>query len=91
MPDSDRPTETAPPARSKPKRRGILPVRLVRIAAFAVISLAIFACAVLCLLAVWDFATTDTAWRAFASLGIIAGAMIAFVFVNEAFGASLKA
>ena len=46
------------------RRPGVLPRRRVRVAAFAVIAAAIFACGVLCLLAVWDFAKSGTAWRA---------------------------
>ena len=70
--------------------RGVLPYRIVRVLAFAIISLSIFTCAFVCLMAVWDYADRDTAWRALTSLGIIAGAMIAFVMVNEVFGSSLK-
>ena len=69
--------------------RGVLPFRAVRVLAFGVISLAIFACAFVGILAVWDFAAQDNAWRALATLGIIAAAMVAFVVVNEVFGASL--
>ena len=65
------------------RRRGVLPRRRVRVAAFAVIAAAIFACGVLCLLAVWDFAKSGTAWRALASLGVVAGTMGAFSVVNE--------
>jgi hypothetical protein len=67
----------------------VLPYRIIRVFAFARISIAIFACSFVALLAVWDFADPDTAWRALASLAIIAGAMLAFVVVNEAFGSSL--
>lgn len=69
--------------------RGVLPYRVIRVVAFAVISTAIFVCSFIALLAVWDFADRDTAWRALASLAIIAGAMVAFVVVNEVFGRSL--
>ncbi len=70
-------------------RRGVLPKRAVRTATFAVISLAIFGCAALCLLAVWDHASEGVPWRALASLGIIAGAMGAFSVVNEVCGVNV--
>lgn len=73
-----------------PLKRGVLNAAYVRIAAFAVISLSIMVCAVVCLLAVWDYADRNTAWKALVSLGIIAAAMAAFVVVNESFGASLR-
>ncbi len=76
----------------RPRRKGVLPKRAVRTAAFGVISLTIFACGALCLLAVWDYTTSGVPWRALASLGIIAGTMGAFAVVNGLFGeAELKA
>ncbi|MEM8784036.1 MAG: hypothetical protein AAGE65_14440 [Planctomycetota bacterium] len=67
-------------------RRGVLPKHLVRRATFAVVSLTIFLTGAASLLAVWDYLTTDTPWRALASLGIIAGTMAAFAVVNEVCG-----
>jgi len=69
-----------------PQRKGVLPKQAVRTASFGVISLSLFACAALCLLAVWDYTTEGVPWRAVASLGIIAGTMVAFSVVNEVFG-----
>ncbi len=86
-----RPAASGPGPLLSPHARGVLPFRAVRVLAFGVISIAIFGCAFIALLAVWDYATRDTAWRALASLGIIAAAMVAFVVVNEVFGASLTA
>lgn len=71
------------------KRVGVLSIRNVRMTAFIVITVTLFICTVLCLFAVWDLAARDTAWRAFASLGIIIAAMMTFVFVNETFGQAL--
>lgn len=72
--------------RGRQKNRGVLPRRGVRTAAFGIISLSIFACGALCLLAVWDYAAQGVPWRAITSLGIVAGTMGAFAFVNELFG-----
>jgi len=75
---------------TKSVRRGVLPKDKVRMATFGTISLSIFACAVLCILGVWGFSDDGTPWRALASLGIIAGAMVAFTVVNEIFGQTVK-
>ena len=65
---------------------GVLPSAMVRKFAFAVISAAIFACTVICLLAVWDVAGDGSAWKALTSLGIITGGVLAFLVANEVFG-----
>ena len=70
----------------KPRPVGVLPRHAVRTVAFGVISLSIFACGGLCLLAVWDFTDGDVSWRAVASLGIVAAMMGMFAFVNDLFG-----
>ncbi len=86
---TDLPPLQATPSASR-TRRGVLNATYVRVAAFAFIGLSIFASAVVCLLAVWDYADRDTAWKALASLGIIAASMAGFVVVNESFGRSLR-
>jgi hypothetical protein len=68
------------------KRSGILNPTLVRVTAFVIISLALFGSAALCVMAVWDYAPRDVAWRSLATLGIIAAAMIVFTLINEKFG-----
>ena len=88
-PTSIRPPALPHPIQSRPQR-GVLNATLVRVTAFAFISIAIFAAAVVCLLAVWDYADRDTAWRTLVSMGIIGAAMATFVVVNEAFGRSLR-
>ncbi|MEM1097797.1 MAG: hypothetical protein AAGH92_03300 [Planctomycetota bacterium] len=72
--------------RGRGPRKGVLPKHLVRRATFAVISLSIFSASAMCLMAVWDQMARDVPWRAFASLGIIAGTMVAFAVVNEVCG-----
>ncbi|MBB6430304.1 hypothetical protein [Algisphaera agarilytica] len=74
----------------RPRRLGVLPTKAVRTAAFGIISLSIFACGALCLLAVWDYANEGVPWRALSSLGIVAATMGAFAFVNELFGEAEK-
>jgi len=82
---------TRHPARPRrAKRLGVLPIKAVRTAAFGIISLSIFACGGLCLLAVWDATAAGVPWRALTSLGIVAATMGAFAFVNELFGEAEK-
>lgn len=74
----------------RPKRRGVIPAHQVRLLSFVVISLSLFWSAGLCMLAVWDKAEGDVAWRAITSLGVIAGTMFAFTLLNETFGKKLE-
>ena len=67
--------------------RGILDPSRVRLISFPVISLGLFGTALLCVLAIWDYATRDTAWRALATLGVLAATAIIFTLINEMFGA----
>ena len=71
------------------KRKGVFNARRVRFVSFVVIALSLFATAVLCVLAIWDYACHDTAWRALSTLGVIAGTMLIFAFINEALGAKI--
>ena len=62
----------------------------MRFVSFAVITLALFGAAVLCVLAIWDYTTRGNAWRAMATLGVIVGTMLAFTVLNEVFGARMS-
>jgi hypothetical protein len=81
-------TSTAPqdPGQTPKKRKGVFDPRQVRFMSFAVIIVALFATAVLCILAIWDYTTKDTAWRALSTLGVITGTMLIFTFINETIG-----
>lgn len=68
-----------------PPRGMINPVR-VKIISFAIISVCIFACAIISILAVWNFAENDAVWRAFSTFLIVALATWVFAIVNERFG-----
>lgn len=90
-PPTSRGEWSARPSRTRRIRRlGVLPIKAVRTAAFGIISLSIFACGGLCLLAVWDATSPGVPWRAVTSLGIVAATMGAFAFVNELFGEAEK-
>ncbi|MGQ0552987.1 MAG: hypothetical protein ACT4PU_07180 [Planctomycetota bacterium] len=72
-------------------RRGVLNPRRVRVFSFGIIVLGLFATALLCVLAIWDYASRDTAWRALATLGVLAATLGIFTVINEMFGARLDA
>lgn len=72
-----------------PRKVGVVNLRFTRFIAFLVISLTVVGCAIACVLAVWGYVTTDFAWRALASLGIISGATAIFVSLNEGFGSAV--
>ena len=80
-----------PAFEARPARKGILNPRRVRVISFGVITLGLFATALLCVLAIWDYASRDTAWRALATLGVLAATLGIFTVVNEKFGARLDA
>jgi hypothetical protein len=79
---------------SEPKttstRKGVFDPRRVRFVSFVVIALGLFTTATFCVLAIWDYATTDTAWRAVATLGVVAGTMFIFTAINEMFGKRIE-
>ena len=71
--------------------KGVFDRRRVRLVSFSVISIGLFGTALLCVLAIWDYATRDTAWRALATLGVLAATAIIFTLINEMFGAKTDA
>lgn len=78
----------APPA-TAPKTRpakGFFSPRIVRAAAFYIISVCIVASVVVCILAIWDFAKKDVLWRTLNSLVVVAAGTALFAFVNGVFG-----
>jgi hypothetical protein len=81
---------SALPNPREPRRRvGVFDPRRVRTFSFAMISLSIFGAGTLCILSVWNYVRHDVGWRAIATLGIVVATMVAFMLVNEFFGASL--
>jgi predicted branched-subunit amino acid permease len=68
--------------------KGVFDPRFVRLISFSVISIALFGTALLCVLAIWDYASRDTAWRALATLGVLAATVMFFSVINEMFGST---
>lgn len=80
-----KPSSPAPGRGAKPAR-GFFPPRVVRAAAFYIISLCIVASVVVCILAIWDFAKKDVLWRSLNSFVVVAAGTALFAFVNGIFG-----
>jgi hypothetical protein len=83
-----------PPAYTSAQKRelrlkGVFDPKRVRFVSFSVISLGLFGTALLCVLAIWNYASRDTAWRALATLGVLSAAAVVFTAINEMFGAKL--
>ena len=71
----------------KQKRaRGVVEPQVVRWIAFAVITVSLVACPVLCILAIWRFTESDAVWRAIATFIVVSIATAIFTFVNEKLG-----
>jgi hypothetical protein len=73
------------PAPAKPPRGLINPIAVRRLA-FAIISLSLVACTVMCILAIWGFTSGDVIGRAIATFLVITAATVAFTIVNRTFG-----
>lgn len=91
-PAAERPAEPWPPRPALPdrRRRGVLDPKTVRFTSFCIIVLGLFATALLCVLAIWDYTSRDTAWRALSTLGVVALTMVIFTVINEMFGPRLE-
>ncbi len=72
--------------KTKPKLRGVIEPKLVRMISFTVITISLVACTVLCILAIWKFTESDAVWRAIATFIIVSVATGIFTFVNEKLG-----
>lgn len=81
--DDDRPRRRPPLVGRKPA--GVLPRGLVRKTSFTVIALSMLGAAVVCILAIWDYAQRDVAWKAVSTLGVVGLFMLAFTVLNELF------
>jgi hypothetical protein len=82
--------ESIAAARRWPRLIGVINPRAIRIIAFILISSAVIACAVVCIMAVWGSVEPVFAWRSLGSLGIISAATAVFVSLNEGFGPAVR-
>lgn len=72
------------------QRPGVLSSRRVRLASFFTIGAGLFLTAAISVLAIWEYTSTDAAWRSIATLGVIAGTLFLFTALNEWFGLRIR-
>ena len=70
------------------QRRGYLNPHTVRAVSFWTTSACILVAVVASLLAIWQFAGTDTLWRTVATCMVIGGGTVAFYVINVLFDKS---
>lgn len=71
---------------TKRKRKGFLNPKVVRSISFYIITVCIVSSVIACILAIWNFANTDSLWRMIATFGVIGIGTAVFSFVNGVFG-----
>ncbi len=69
---------------------GVINLKATRVMAFLIITLSLVACALVCVLAIWEIVPAVYAWRALGSFGIVAAATAIFVSLNEGFGPGIR-
>jgi hypothetical protein len=65
---------------------GYMNARIVKGLAFVVITLCLVISAVACILAIWQFASTDVLWRTVATCWVVAAGAAIFAVVNRVLG-----
>lgn len=73
------------PVRAK-RAKGFFAPKVVKTAAFYIISLCLMASVVAGILAIWKFAERDTFWRMIATFIVVAAGAATFLLVNGIFG-----
>ena len=76
--------------RRLPRTEGVFPRSQVRMTCFGILTFTLIVSGALAILAVWEAASSYTAWRAVTSLAIVAFMTIAFTVLNEVFGRRIE-
>jgi hypothetical protein len=79
-----------PRNRRRLERPGVLSSRSVRLVSFFSIGIGLFLTAAICVLAIWEYTSSDAAWRSVATLGVITGTLLLFTALNEWFGLRIR-
>jgi hypothetical protein len=66
--------------------KGYLNPRFVKSITFYIISACLILSVIVCILAIWDYANTDSFWRMIATFSVIAVGSAVFAFINGIFG-----
>lgn len=75
--------------KTKNGSKGFFKPRLIKTISFYLITACLIMAVILSILAIWDFADSDTFWRMISTLGVIALGSAIFSFVNGIFGEQL--
>ena len=67
-------------------KKGFFNPKIVNTIAFTLITLCLLGSIVICIMAIWDYADSDSLWRMVATLGIIGLGSAVFAYVNRIFG-----
>ena len=65
---------------------GFFNPRIIKTVTFTVITLCLIGSIILCIMAIWDYAESDTLWRMIATLGVIGLGSAIFAYLNGIFG-----
>jgi len=74
----------------KISKKGFFNPRIVKTISFTLIMLCLLGCIVLSIMAIWDFAKSDSLWRMIATFGVIGLGSAIFAYINSAFGEDEK-
>lgn len=66
--------------------KGFFNPKAVKTVAFALITLCLVGSIIACIMAIWDYADSDTLWRMVATMGVIGLGSAVFAYINRIFG-----
>lgn len=67
-------------------KAGVLSSRRVRLVSFFIVGVGLFLTCAICVLAIWEYTSTDAAWRSISTLCVISATLFLFTALNEWFG-----
>lgn len=67
-------------------KKGFFNPKTVNTIAFTLITLCLLGSIVVCIMAIWDYADSDSLWRMVATMGIIGLGTAIFAYINRIFG-----
>jgi len=66
--------------------KGFFSPRVIKTISFTLITLCLVGSIVLSIMAIWDYADTDTLWRMIATMGIVGLGSAIFAYINRVYG-----
>ncbi len=65
--------------------KGFFNPKIIKTISFTLITLCLIGSIVLSIMAIWDYADTDTLWRMIATMGVIGLGSAVFAYINGVF------